>query len=104
MQSTISKSQTLKRILAYDVDYFIGDISHMHDCNLWWLGLQTSMARLNSVNLKEFPKTSVLNDFYRRVRIERLQLEISSRSILGIQPLLSSINILHTKYHQRKPR
>ena len=45
VQSTVSKSETVKRILVDDVDNFIGDISPMHDYNLWWTGLQTSMAR-----------------------------------------------------------
>ena len=45
VQSTVSKSKTVKRILANDVDYFISDISALHDYNLWWTGLSTSMAR-----------------------------------------------------------
>ena len=39
VQSTISKSETIERILVNDVDYFIGDISTMHDCYLCWFGL-----------------------------------------------------------------
>ena len=45
VQSTVSKSETVKRILVDDADNFISDISHMHDYNLWWTGLQTNMAR-----------------------------------------------------------